>query len=328
MQYLVFADKRFRSNAIRELKEAFPDYSPSKEIEVTDRFFAAELRESDPAIARGFVFVESMVPLVNAMKLEKDYLNVIDAVAEAADGKRFKIEALNIDSDTGESAKTIEVKIGTELEKRGLSVDLKKPDMFVYVIFSGKKVLIAVGPAESAALDAFRANKFEKGEKISRAEFKLKEAIDYFGIDTKKIKLALDIGAAPGGWTRHLSNMGAKVIAVDRAALDYEKLNMKNVIHINRKAEELDIKTLGMAKFDALLLDVNAAPEDVLKIALRLSDMLERGAYLIMTLKLVTPQPLGYIKTASETLKGKFDSIRFKKLPHNRMEITLFAKRK
>ena len=54
----------------------------------------------------------------------------------------------------------------------------------------------------------------------SRAYFKLEEALDLAGVDDLHGSRALDLGAAPGGWTEVLLDRGASVVAVDPGALD------------------------------------------------------------------------------------------------------------
>ncbi len=55
---------------------------------------------------------------------------------------------------------------------------------------------------------------------ISRAEFKLLEALEVFGVSLPSRGRALDLGAAPGGWTRLLLEASLSVVAVDPANLD------------------------------------------------------------------------------------------------------------
>ncbi len=50
---------------------------------------------------------------------------------------------------------------------------------------------------------------------VSRAEHKLAEAIHVFGLDLRAGMRAIDLGAAPGGWTFLLAERGLDVVAVD-----------------------------------------------------------------------------------------------------------------
>src|SRR5690606_4098232 len=70
-------------------------------------------------------------------------------------------------------------------------------------------------------------------DSVSRAEAKLLESWESFGIDRDlgRPGLALDLGAAPGGWSRVLANNGYQVDAVDPADLDPRVLALDKVVH-------------------------------------------------------------------------------------------------
>ncbi|MCW6160410.1 MAG: THUMP domain-containing protein [Candidatus Micrarchaeales archaeon] len=326
-QYLIFCDKRFLRSAVKELAAVYPNLK-IESADSSGRFLIASSKtEAKPSA--DLVFVENVVPV--SIELEgvkyksKELLIALQEIIRRKD--RFKIEALNLSSHSGANAKTIEVFLGQALEKQGLVADLKNPTLLVYVVLAGDDIFICKTD-EQYVLDAFRANKFGKDEKISRAEFKLKEAIDYFGIDRGKIKLALDIGAAPGGWSNHMAKQGAKVIAVDNAALAYEKLDMKRIVHIPKRAQDIDMESLKKFDVDILLMDMNIAPSDSAALAVRFADILKKGAFLILTIKLVDLRIEKHIKDAKEILSKEYRGIRLKKLPHNRQELTLFAIKK
>ncbi|MGB5050631.1 MAG: SAM-dependent methyltransferase, partial [Caldilineaceae bacterium] len=77
----------------------------------------------------------------------------------------------------------------------------------------------------------------EEGQ-ISRAEFKLLEALEVFRIDLPPRGVALDLGAAPGGWTRVLRQKEQFVTAVDPAELDPRLVDDNAVRHKRMTAEE------------------------------------------------------------------------------------------
>ena len=56
----------------------------------------------------------------------------------------------------------------------------------------------------------------EEGQ-VSRAEFKLLEAIELFGVAVREHGVALDLGASPGGWTRVLRRLGPRFVVLARA---------------------------------------------------------------------------------------------------------------
>ena len=80
---------------------------------------------------------------------------------------------------------------------------------------------------------------------FNRAELKIAEALqllsssDHDHLFSSPL-LALDVGAAPGGWTGHLASLDlcpVSVIAVDPGSLDPQLLGLKNIKHLACKAE-------------------------------------------------------------------------------------------
>ena len=70
----------------------------------------------------------------------------------------------------------------------------------------------------------------------SRAYLKLWEALTRAGTMPKFGDLCLEVGASPGSWTWVLQQLGAKVIAVDRAALDLSVASLPNVTALKKDA--------------------------------------------------------------------------------------------
>lgn len=330
-EYLIFADPRFRKNAAREVRELFS----AMDTAASNRFFAAQTGKRDTEVLRSTgrsTFVDAAIPLVGRSRYsDGDYSKIIKELEKILKKKEsFRIEVLNINSLSRENAKSIEVKIGRELEAQGYPANLDRPKTMVYLVLTRRWAFIGRLPGNKVAfgsLDPFRENKFIEG-KISRAEFKLKEAFEYFS-PRGKIKNVLDLGAAPGGWTNFMLKSGARVVAVDNALLDYGKLANKNFVHIKKNAQDVDSGVLREEHglFDALLIDMNINPKISAALAQRFSDTLKKGACLILTVKLVDYRVGRHLDDVREELRG-FKSIRFKKLPHNRMELTCFAVKK
>ena len=334
--YLIFVDKRFRARGRKEIHSLA--LKESKQV-LSDKFILAEADAGQKEVFDNTkqnppIFIENIIPVLEIMDYKKDdYQSIIEILNKKLNKKMtFKIEVLNLNSKSAQNAKSTEVQIGEALEAKGFSADLKDPDMFIYVVLSGAACVIGTLNKNASlfghTVDYFRKYNPEQSNKISRAEFKLKEAIEYFNIDLKKIKNALDIGAAPGGWTKVLANLGVKVIAVDNADIDKELLSNKNVIHIKKRADKIEASDLGKTKFDLLLIDVNANPEISANIALGFAKELTGGAHLILTIKFVDGNIDKHIKKVQEILKDEYSSIKLKKLPHNRMEITCLAEKK
>src|SRR5690606_13535670 len=76
----------------------------------------------------------------------------------------------------------------------------------------------------------------EEGQ-ISRAEFKLLEALGEFDLTLPARGSALDLGAAAGGWTRVLRQLEQYVTAVDPGDLDPRLASDRGVRHKRMTAE-------------------------------------------------------------------------------------------
>jgi len=74
----------------------------------------------------------------------------------------------------------------------------------------------------------------------SRAYLKLWEALTLIGAHPAPGSLCLDLGAAPGGWSHALARLGARVVAVDKAALDPKVTAMPGLRHLQQSAFALD----------------------------------------------------------------------------------------
>lgn len=382
--YIIFADRRFTQIAYKELKNRFPKGEFFKRGENREiKVFIGEIDGEDKEIldnvrTNRFSFVDIFMP-VNARldmikEIYKEIIETLKSLLKDERDKSFRIEVKKVDFRTELKAKEIEILIGEALERSGFHVDLNTPEMEVFIVFLEREVLISVIDAskEKYILDYFREENRRGQNVVNRSEFKLREAIEFFGIDLTKAQKALDIGAAPGGWTHYLAEQGIKIAAVDNALLSYAKLsdvakllvitdeaetknlkkiteeipglnpidvdindaiadfNKYDIIHIKANLQpDKKIELLQrLGKFDILTIDANIPAKECSYIANSLSELLNHGAFLIMTVKLTTRNISGYIKIINEELPKKYYGISIKKLPYNREEFTAFAVRK
>ncbi len=255
--YLVFVDHRFSRMAEKGLRSVLPEckiepYRVNNNSTPNTVFFKLEVKDTlddVPAKIRGAAssFVDFVMPVdvIIDMGNSIEYPKIEDAISKVIDSPKhssFKIEVKKIGFALDETAKSVEVRLGGDLERRGYRADLKTPEVMVYAVLLNGAVIIghADTPVQKDyALDSFRQASRVGGDQLNRAEFKIKEAIEFFGVDLSKHEMGLDIGAAPGGWTHYLSQHGIKVVAVDRAFLDYRKIsNGKRVLIL---ADEIDV---------------------------------------------------------------------------------------
>lgn len=92
----------------------------------------------------------------------------------------------------------------------------------------------------------------------SRAYLKLYESLTRIEKLPKPGDVCIDAGGSPGGWTWVLQKLGAKVISIDRAALDPKIASLPNVKYF--KGDVFSIKPSDYDKVDWLFSDVICFP--------------------------------------------------------------------
>jgi 23S rRNA (cytidine2498-2'-O)-methyltransferase len=96
----------------------------------------------------------------------------------------------------------------------------------------------------------------------SRAYLKLWELFTRIGVTPQPGELCLDLGSSPGGWTWVLQKLGARVLSVDKAALDASVAGLPGVEHRSQSAFALDPAAVGPA--DWLFSDIVCYPKRLL----------------------------------------------------------------
>lgn len=187
-----------------------------------------------------------------------------------------------------------------------------------------------VGVSPSALLvrkELRNARRYAPGERpLNRAQHKLREALTAFEIQLQPNMRALDLGAAPGGWSAVLADHGCTVVAVDKGELAPEVAQHPAVTHLRTSAQEALEQDLD--QFDVIVNDMNLDPQDSARLMCAFAQRLRPGAIAIMTIKFVTAARRRHEAAATEILAERYDSIRVRRLPHNRFETTVAMRRR
>lgn len=101
----------------------------------------------------------------------------------------------------------------------------------------------------------------------SRAYLKLWEAFTRLGARPGQGDLCLDLGATPGGWTWVMASLGARVVAIDKAALDPAVAAMPGVEWRGESA--FGLAPEAFARVDWLCCDVICYPARLLALVRR-----------------------------------------------------------
>ena len=205
----------------------------------------------------------------------------------------------------------------------GYTIDVKSPNV-VISIYAEDRLYMSIDLANELSSN-YRAGEphYHKEEEISRAEFKLLEAIERFKIDTKGIHNAIDLGASPGGWTHCLAKLGIFVTAVDPAQLDNKVLKMSNVEHIRQLAQ--DYLKNNNNRYDMIVNDMKMFGDKSAHIVCNCAGSLNNGAKVVMTIKLAEINLYEQIVRAITILSSKFNILNIKKLFHTRQEVIVYG---
>ncbi len=218
----------------------------------------------------------------------------------------------------------INQELASEIEKTGAKLDVKNPKQILSILCVGNLALIGLSKAEDNLSNwAGGEHRFEREEnQVSRSEFKLLEAIEVFNVKIPKKKLALDLGASPGGWTRVLRTYyNMRVISVDPADLNPILVNDNKVSHIRITAQKF-IKT-NEKIFDVIVDDMKLDVNISIEIMNNASKFLNKNGIAIVTLKLPNKNIIETIEKAIQSLKQNYTIIGIRQLFHNRQEITV-----
>lgn len=157
---------------------------------------------------------------------------------------------------------------------------------------------------------------------ISRAEFKLLEALELFQIKLPSRGVALDLGASPGGWTRVLRQHDQYVTAVDPGSLDPRLAQDRGIRHKVMTAEQYLADEPD--RFDLIVNDMRMDARDSARLMVTYAKQLYRHGSVIMTLKLPEEHREPIIEHAFAILREAYTVAGARQLFHNRSELTVY----
>ncbi len=188
-------------------------------------------------------------------------------------------------------------------EETGAVESIKKPQLVVSLLCTTEKGYIGISTTEENLSDwpGGMRHFAQTPEQISRAEFKLLEALEVFGVTLPAQGRALDLGAAPGGWTRLLLDAGLY----------------------------LEEPTKQRRRFDVIANDMRMDAREAARLLVQAERCLQADGFVISTLKLPHAtreiDPLKTLKEALNVLNKRYTIVQARQLFHNRQEVTVIA---
>ncbi len=220
--------------------------------------------------------------------------------------------------------------VAEALTDRGFAIDVKHPDQAVSILCGPSKAYVGASSVKDNLSDwAGGARRFAHDpQSVSRAEFKLLEAVELFSIALPKAGRALDLGAAPGGWTHILSDRGLQVVAVDPARLDDRVSEIGLVTHIRATVQVYLSRHVTGPEFDLIVNDMKMDAGLSARMLGECARLMKPDGASIMTLKLKAKHPHKQIKGAVQILSRHYRVVGLRQLFHNRREVTVYLRRR
>jgi 23S rRNA (cytidine2498-2'-O)-methyltransferase len=253
-------------------------------------------------------------------------------VAVLAPGERFCVQCRRVGPGFDYDAKDVEVCVGSNFEVQGAvpafsdtAVTAEETLKVVSVYLFNDTGYIGFSTVRqnlNEHCDEYRVRS-RHARTVSRAEYKLMEALRKFRVAIPAGR-ALDLGAAPGGWTRVLADAGMEVVAVDPADLAPQVAALPGVTHVRVRAEDF----ASDGAFDLLVNDMNVDPEQSAGAMVTMARHLRPDAAAIMTVKLVIRNAGKLLDNVRPILAPAYEVLKVKCLFHNRREVTVLLRRK
>lgn len=205
----------------------------------------------------------------------------------------------------------------------GLPIEVRHPSQIISVLIHGNDAHVGLStPTDNLSRWSGGQHRLAReDEQLSRAEFKLLEALDSFDLKLPKAGHVLDLGAAPGGWTRILRKQGQHVVAVDPARLHPSLAGDPSIEHHAITAERYVESATG--PFDAILNDIRQEPLESAELMQRCARLLKPDGFALVTIKLRHAKRAPTLESTLTLLQQSYGWQRARQLFHNRSEVTI-----
>lgn len=289
---------------------------------------------------RDLVFARQLVFLPSASPLRLPPEDRITPLVNALAGGRYRDLRLECpDTNDGKGLagllKALTPPLKSVLDKRGIL--RRKAEQDLHLFFADAATVYAgfsTPDNASAWLNGIPRLRFPTGAP-SRSTLKLEEAFGYFLDETTQAEwlreglTAVDLGAAPGGWTWQLVKRGLQVTAIDNGPMDKQLMATGQVEHLRVDG----FRYRPARKVNWLVCDMIESP---LKVAGTIAAWIADGdaQRAIFNLKLPMKKRFEELQLCrnliTETLEktGLAYELAFKQLYHDREEVTGYLARR
>jgi len=294
--------------------------------------FSGLIREKRLIFVRHIFPAEYIIPYMDIIDIfidiEKqsqigELIFIRDFIRRMDKGKSFSVQIRAANDNKSYEPSEIKQKISDYFKSGGFIENKRYPEQIITVFISDDSAYVGLSQAEEnlSIWSGGMRHYAMREDTISRAGFKLMEAFEAYPIVFRKDSVALDLGAAPGGWTKVLIDNGLRVVAVDPVPLSPLLQKNENVEFYNGRAHDYIKKS--NRTFDLIVNDMSMNIMTSINFVLSLKHRLRGRGHVIITFKLTKHDRLSKIKDGIKLLSKDFDVVFIKQLFHNRSEITV-----
>lgn len=321
------------SIALRELETSVPGVqlvdwiSPGiglAELRTGWDSLASNLRRRPPVFCRHICPAQVRIPI---KRIESDLSELAEACGQLVNyldpTRTLSVQTRIMGGERPYGNYDVNTLLSDTFVRRGIRIDVRRPEQVVSVVLTHNLGFLGLSLSADNLSDwAGGARRFKReSEQISRAEFKLLEALDLFGMSLSPGGHALDLGAAPGGWTRILRSQEMTVTAVDPSDMDPRLARDSEVRHIRKYAQSYLRST--SERFDVILNDMPMDSVDSARVIVSAGRNLAKGGWALLTLNLPSGAMDRAAADALEILRDRYEIIGARQLFHNRNEVTV-----
>ncbi len=342
MQYIVTYSPKFKRDVLAELSKIDKDLLFVKDINKSIMIVQIKINEAIfiKKLKATAIFTKHIMPVLSQGQLYSRRVadlevvdNYLERLAKLRKGEKFSVQCRIVNGGYTKkldyTSKDIEVYVGNSLKKKGAipvfddeHIINENVKIFSVLIYKNTSYLGVSMAEDNLNFHSDEYRVLESADNISRAENKLKEALAYFKLDLKRNGLALDVGAAPGGWSKVLADYGYDVVAVSPGELAPQVKSNPKISHMSCRIENIKFCDY----FDLVVNDMNISPAESANVMVGLCPCLKKGADAIMTIRL--PRGAKGIEEAKAVLSKCYKIVKIKSLFHNRQEVTAHLKKK
>jgi 23S rRNA (cytidine2498-2'-O)-methyltransferase len=334
--FVITASAQYFNQGLNELQEIDGSVRVIKLLENGIAIIETKLEKLDfiqAVKAKSPIFIRHMNAVDYIIYLEAEGpQKAADAVRQyqsrIAHGQRIAVQVRKGSGDYPYNPMDVKSAVDAVLtDSMGAVPEVKEPEQIISILLWDEKCYIGLGTPDDNISDwSGGMIHYKKSENdISRAKYKLMEAIEVFKIELGGFHSALDLGAAPGGWTSVLLEYGLEVTAVDTGDMDARLSKYPNFKFIKSNASELELEK---DSFDLMTSDISWNPKNTARLINNASAYLKSGGTAVVTLKFMGDKVRKTIKEVLAIYKEVFEILEVKQLFHNREEVTLHLKKR